>query len=110
MDPGNERSGPPQAAPVTIYNATEDTVPQAGDSLSDAYRLGVDTLHWTADLPWWEHPALAYLAGLHDGANLERERQAAADDELHRHAVRSALAAMDRADRRASADGGRLVS
>lgn len=47
-----------------------------------------DGLHWTDVAEWWTHPALAYLAGLHDGARLERDRIAEQDEQLHRAAVR----------------------
>lgn len=97
MPPGTERTGPRKKAGPT--NTLTQTIQRPGDSLAEAYRLGRDTLHWTAVEEWWTHPALAYLAGLHDGARLERDRIAAEDDQLHRVAVRSALDTISRADR-----------
>lgn len=64
--------------------------------------------HWGDVVDWWRSPALAYLKGLRDGAQLERERQARIDEQAHREAVRKALrvvevgAARERADRRRS--------
>jgi len=46
---------------------------------------------WTLTTEWWTHPASAYLAGLVHGVQLERDRQAEIDDQVHRQAVRRAL-------------------
>lgn len=42
---------------------------------------------WTDTAEWWTDPATAYLAGLVDGARLERERQHQIDEVLWRKAV-----------------------
>lgn len=60
---------------------------------------------WDA-VDWWLSPALCYAKGLHDGAQLERDRIAAEDDALHRAAVKSAIAHIDRVDRRRAYDRG----
>jgi hypothetical protein len=81
---------------ATRTGEVTDSVPQPWD----------DPDHWTSVVEWWTHPALAYLAGLHDGGRLERERIAAEDEQLHRAVVRSAIATIERVDRRRLADAG----
>ena len=61
---------------------------------------------WWDLVDWWADPGLAYVKGLQDGAAMERQRIADEDDQLHREAVRAALAHMDRVDRRRAYDRG----
>lgn len=63
--------------------------------------MGAD---WTSVAEWWRDPASAYLAGLHHGVQLERERIAAEDEALWRAAVRRATEHAERVDRRRAAD------
>jgi len=55
---------------------------------------------WTLTTDWWKHPASAYLAGLVHGVQLERDRQAVIDDDVHRETVRRALAFIERCEAR----------
>lgn len=55
---------------------------------------------WTLYINWWTDPALAYLAGLQHGVQLERDRQAEDADQVHREAVRRALAFVERCEAR----------
>lgn len=86
-------------SPPAANTNTPPSVPRAARPWWDP-----DGLHWTDVERWWETPALAYLAGLHDGTRLERERTQRQDEALHRAAVRSAIKAIDQADARAAAD------
>lgn len=49
------------------------------------------SVDWTAVTDWWADPALAYLAGLQHGVQLERDRQWTEADQVHREAVERAL-------------------
>lgn len=59
---------------------------------------------WTEVTDWWQHPASAYLAGLQHGVQLERDRQWVEADQVHRDAVRRALAFIAVCEAREEAD------
>lgn len=62
--------------------------------------------HWTQYTNWWATPSTAYVAGLIHGAQMERNRINWENDVVHRAAVHSAIATIERVDRRRAYDRG----